>query len=359
MTPRSEARVADTLRTVVVGCGGISRSWFGSRAMQEDVEVVGLVDLDVAAAQALAAREELGDVVIGSDLAEVLAQCRPEAVFDLTVPAAHPTVTTTALEHGCHVLGEKPMAENLEDALAMVEAAKQAGRIYAVTQTRRWNPAIRRLRRFLDSGAIGRVHTLHADFFIAAHFGGFREQMAHVLLVDMAIHSFDQARMISGADPRNAICHEWNHPGSWYQHDASAVAIFEMSDEIVFSYRGNWAATGAQTEWNCSWRIFGTHGSACWDGRDAISAERLVDPAQPSSSAGGPLIRSIEAQDVPEYDEIDQRQNHDGAIAAFAKAISEGGEPETVCHDNIKSLAMVLAAVDSSERGERVSIQLG
>ena len=81
----------------------------------------------------------------------------------------------------------------------MVAAAQAAGKTYAVIQNRRYDPHIRRLRQFLDSGAIGDVTTVHCDFFIGAHFGGFRDHMQHVLLLDMAIHTFDAARLISGA----------------------------------------------------------------------------------------------------------------------------------------------------------------
>ena len=51
----------------------------------------------------------------------------------------------------------------------------------------------------------------------------------------MAIHTFDAARFLAGADPVSVICHEWNPPGSWYDHDASAVAVFELSGGILYT----------------------------------------------------------------------------------------------------------------------------
>ena len=80
----------------------------------------------------------------------------------------------------------------------------------------------------MQSGAVGPLTTVNCDFYIGAHFGGFRDRMEHVLLLDMAIHTFDQARFIMGADPVSVYCNEWNPAGSWYDHDASAIAIFEM-----------------------------------------------------------------------------------------------------------------------------------
>ena len=65
----------------------------------------------------------------------------------------------------------------------------------------------------------------------------------------MAIHTFDMARFISGADPVAVYCKEWNPSGSWYDHDASAIAIFEMTGGIVYTYRGSWCAEGLNTTW--------------------------------------------------------------------------------------------------------------
>ena len=68
-------------------------------------------------------------------------------------------------------------------------------------QNRRFDPIARALRDFLAEGHIGRVNTLHADFFVAPHFGGFRDTMEHILLRDMAVHTFGSARFLAGADP--------------------------------------------------------------------------------------------------------------------------------------------------------------
>ena len=60
------------------------------------------------------------------------------------------------------------------------------------------------------------------EFFKAPHFGGFREEMAHPLLVDMAIHAFDAARYLLGADPVSVYCEAFNPAWSWYAGDAAA-----------------------------------------------------------------------------------------------------------------------------------------
>lgn len=86
-----------------------------------------------------------------------------------------------------------------------------------------------------------RTHRHPLRLLLAPHFGGFREEMDNVLLLDMAIHTFDAARYVAGRKPLTVYCVERNPKGSWYRHGASANAIFEFSDDIVFSYRGSGA----------------------------------------------------------------------------------------------------------------------
>jgi predicted dehydrogenase len=336
------------LRAVVCGCGGISRAWIGPLGARGDVEVAGLVDLREESARRLAAESGLREAVVGTDFEGVLDQTRPDIVFDCTVPEAHAAVTLTALARGCHVFGEKPLADTMENAACMVAAARKAGRIYAVMQNRRYDPNVRALRRFVESGAIGPVTTVHCDFFIGAHFGGFRDRMRHVLLLDMAIHTFDAARLISGADPVSALCHEWNPPGSWYDHDASAVAVFEMTRAVVYSYRGSWCAEGRGTTWESSWRVIGEKGSVTWDGAREFRAQAVT--------GGTGFSQELKEAAVPLPDADGGLRGHAGAIDEFLRCVREGGAPETVGDDNIKSLAMVHAAVASAQEGRRVRI---
>ena len=67
------------------------------------------------------------------------------------------------------------------------------------------------------------------------------------LLLDMAIHQFDLARMMTGADPEHVYTVEYNPHGSWYRGDAAASCIFEMSNGVVFTFNGSWAAEGCAT----------------------------------------------------------------------------------------------------------------
>jgi len=340
--------IEKAVRAVLVGCGGISRAWLRAIQEMQDVNIVGLVDIVKDNAIARAREFGLENVFIGTDLSETLERTQPDAVFNCTIPEAHMEVTLEALQHGCHVLGEKPLADSMANAKKMVAAAEEAGKLFAVIQNRRYDPRIRRLRHLIESGTIGPITTVHSDFYIGAHFGGFRDHMEHVLLLDMAIHTFDAARFITGADPVAVFCKEWNPPGSWYDHDASAIAIFEMTDDIVYTYRGSWCSEGLNTSWESEWRIIGQKGSAKWDGAETIEAEVV--------KGTGTFISELERIEVPEYDPGEKIGGHAGVIREFVKCVQTDAIPETICTDNIKSLAMVFGAIESAQLNKPVSI---
>ena len=288
--------MTEPFRVLLVGCGGISREWLGATQRHPDLELVGLVDLSLGAAQTRAAEFGL-DVPLGTDLTAMLARTRPDVVFNCTVPGAHFAVTTAALEAGAHVFSEKPLASTLAEAEAMIAAAKASGKVLATMQNRRYDPTIRMLRDVLQGGVIGDVTTVYSDFFIGAHFGGFRDRMPHVLLKDMAIHTFDAARFLTGSRATSVYALEWNPAGSWYERDASAVALFELTGGVVYSYRGSWCAEGLATSWEGHWRVIGTKGTVIWD-KDGVRGEvvtkaELLDDVWSEEFDGDPNIVEV------------------------------------------------------------------
>ncbi len=336
------------IKTVLVGCGGISGAWLGPAKEIPELTMAGYVDIDEKAAKAKAAEWGPAGAPAGTDLGAMLRDVKPDVVFNCTTPEAHAASAIQALEAGCHVFVEKPLADSMENARAMNAAAKKAGKILAVMQNRRYQRNIRRLKRFLDSGALGRIGTVHSDFRIGAHFGGFRDKMRHVLLLDMAIHTFDAARFLMGQDPGSVVCREWNPPGSWYAHDASAAAVFEMRKGCVYTYRGSWCAEGLNTTWECDWHIIGEKGGVYWDGADKFAAQAVGEP--------GGFISKFKDLEVPALRGDEKDGGHGGAIREFVRCVLDGAVPETVSTDNIKSLAMVLGAIESSEKLEQTAI---
>jgi predicted dehydrogenase len=336
---------------VLVGCGAMSKAWLEAVRQVDDLTMVGLVDIDEDRARSRAAEFGLDGIAIGRNLDALLDQTKPDIVFDVVVPPARRDVALTAFRHGCHALTEKPLADNADNARAIIEAARAAGRLHAVIQNRRYLADPRRIRRFVESGAIGAPTSIHCDFFIAPHFGGFREEMNHVLLLDMAIHTFDAARYMVNGEPATVYCQEWEPNNSWYRQGSSAMAVFAMGRGIIFTYRGSWCADGLRTSWESAWRIVGERGSLSWDGFDDLRAEVKTDRREG-------LLDAAEPVEVPPLDPRDRVGGHLGVIQDFVAAVRDGIEPETRGTDNIKSLAMVFGAIDSAETGRRVPITI-
>ncbi|MDK8179257.1 Gfo/Idh/MocA family oxidoreductase [Paenibacillus sp. UMB4589-SE434] len=329
-------------RIVVAGCGQMSQKWVEYALQRQNVEIVGLVDVNPEASLHLAETYHL-KCGLYSDLREAIRRGGANIVMDVSIPAARRSVTGTALEAGCHVFSEKPMAATMREAVELMNLSKMTKKTYAIMQNRRYDKNIRGALQLLQTGVIGQMGMINADFFLGPRFGGFREQMASPLILDMAIHTFDQARLLTGATPKTVTCQEWNPDGSWYNGSANAVAIFEMDNGVRFSYRGSWCAQGFPTAWESSWRLIGSHGTLLWDGADHIEAEYM------DARNGSIQRRSGSAQPMV-------NEGHWGCLDEMFDALEEGRKPETDSSNNIYSTAMVFAAIQSSRIGQSVDI---
>ena len=340
--------VASVKRILVVGCGGISNPWFDALKANPRAKVAGLVDLRIETARAQAEKHQL-DAPVFDNLKAALKAVRPDAVLDLTIPDAHTPTTVTALKAGVPVLGEKPMASSMASARKMVAAAEASGLLYMVSQSRRYDAKHAAIRDALRSGALGDVTSLNCDFFLAAHFGGFRDEMDSPLILDMSIHHFDLCRFFSDLDPVAVYAHEYNPKGSWYKGDVAASVVFEMSGGAVFTYSGSWCSESNPTSWHGDWRIQGVKGAVVYAKDADPTAARVAPDATPGFSLKTePLAVPIPADFVAGFS---------GSLAEFLDALERGRAPQSECHDNIKSLAMVFAAIESSKKGKRVLVK--
>ncbi|MGN6206864.1 Gfo/Idh/MocA family protein [Humibacter sp.] len=315
------------LRVVLVGAGNMGRAWMRVLGESPDVALVGLVDLDTDLARRAAVEHGL-DVAVGPALAEVAAASSAQAVIDVTVPPAHHAVNTEALFLGLPVLCEKPIAPTVAETLSLIAAEEVSGQLLMTSQSRRYYPQLARLKA--AAATLGDIGFVTTEFFKAPHFGGFRDEMEHPLLVDMAIHAFDVARYLLEADPVSVDCRTFNPAWSWYRGDAAASATFVFAGGTRFTYTGSWCSPGLETSWNGSWRVSGARGSATWDGE----GEPRVEYADAFDS---------EASVVP-----DSRSEIAGALDEFVEALRTGATPSGDVHSNVYSLAMVEAAVRSA-----------
>lgn len=330
-------------RALLVGAGGMGQAWAKNLLANPRTEIAGWIDVVPGRAEEVAC--ELGvETFTGSHLRHGLETVTPDFVVDVTIPEAHCEVTVTSLDAGVPVLGEKPMAASMAEARQMVRASERAGKLYMVSQSRRYAGEIRAYRSLVQE-ELGGIGILNADFYIGAHFGGFRDEMESPLVLDMAIHTFDAARYISGADPVSVYAEEFNPSWSWYAGDVCATCLFEMSNGLRFTYRGSWCAEGLHTSWEADWRAVGPKGTALWDGSSSIRGE-VVEQTGEFHSKMRPVSRDV----------IKMPYGIASSLNEFLDALETGSTPNGECHDNIKSLAMVFGAMESSRLGKRVTI---
>jgi predicted dehydrogenase len=243
-------------------------------------------------------------------------------------------VNTEALLGGLPVLCEKPIAPTVSETFALIAAAELSGRLLMTSQSRRYYPALARLKDV--AATLGDIGIVTTEFFKAPRFGGFREEMDDPLLVDMAIHAFDVARYLLGVEATSVDCRSFNPSWSWFRGDAAASAHFEFEGGARYVYTGSWCSPGLETSWNGSWRISGEHGSAAWDGE----GEPVSDPASDAIRADASTAR-------PEIA---------GALDEFVGALRTGRTPSGEVHSNIHTITMVEAAVRSARTGRQVAL---
>lgn len=325
------------VRVVQVGAGGMGRAWLRTIAADPEVELVGLVDLDLDTARRALDEEGIpGEIALGTSVSEVAAEAGADAVVNVTVPVAHLPVNVEALAAGLPVLCEKPAAPTLGEAYRQAAVARCHGQLLMISQSRRYYAALDAARaRLADIGPVSRVSTRFAK---GPHFGGFREEMDHVLLVDMAIHQFDAARSLIGTAPLAVYCEEANPSWSWYAGAADAHAIFEFEGGTRYVFTGSWIARGEETSWNGAWVVDGEHGTVSWDGEGEVRLTRTG--AEP------------EALEIP----TGVPEEIAGSLREFVASLRSGEDPENTAAENLHSLAMVFAATRSAETGARVSI---
>ena len=156
----------------IIGCGRISSKHIAPLRRLAGVEIVGVCDLDEGRAQEAAQR--FGIRRAYRDAATMLREGRPDVVHVLTPPQSHKEVAIQAMEAGCHVLVEKPMALNLKEADEMIAAARRHRVTLGVCHNHLFDPALLKAREHVAGGRIGEVIAVETFWGI---FPGRREDL--------------------------------------------------------------------------------------------------------------------------------------------------------------------------------------
>ncbi|MEV6104957.1 Gfo/Idh/MocA family oxidoreductase [Streptomyces sp. NPDC051940] len=329
----------EPLTVVIAGAGFMGRHWALTLAADPRVRIAGVADADPVRAERLLGELGLTGAPADESLGRLLGRTRPDFLVNCTTPAAHQHTTFAALTRAIPVLSEKPMAATLAESEALTSAASAVGRLLMVSQNRRYEPGVVALRGALPRlGRLSSVSVAHrrdhrpVPYVLAA---------AEPLMEEMAIHLFDTVRALTGTEAESAYCETFRTPWSRYAGNDSALAQFRMSGGLRFSFSGCWTSRGDETAWSGSWRFTGEHGTALWDGLGA--PELRLDHKPP---ARVPCGRSD--AEFPGLAE---------ALDEFVTALRTGAPPQGECRDNLRSLAMVDAALASARTGTPVPVK--
>ncbi|MGE5272723.1 MAG: Gfo/Idh/MocA family protein [Verrucomicrobiota bacterium] len=333
---------------IQVGVGLWGRSWAELVARARGFRLAAVVDAGPEARRWAA--ESLG-VPTFTTLQRALDAVPAEVVLLISPPETHRPLAETAFAAGRHVVVEKPLASTMDDAVAIVEAARAAKKVAMVGQNYRFRRQSRTLGRLLAEGALGDLRALRIDFRrdlrsrrISPR--DWRGRMAHPLLLDMSIHHVDLLRSITGTDLVEVDARSWRVGDSPFAHDPSVAALLTLADGTPVSYTGTWSeALGRETSWNGDWELVGSAARATWTGgvNDALRGTVRLERYGSRSERPAP-------PPLPVLDRL-------AVLHEARRAIRDGVEPECSAADNLRTLAAVLALARSTELRAPVAVQ--
>ena len=171
-------------KIAVIGVGSMGRHHARIYSQLDNVELVGVADLNREAASTIASEYKTRAY---TDYKEMLRTEKPDAVSIAVPTIHHKDVALHAMDAGIHVLVEKPIAHTIGAAKAMEAKAREKGVKLMVGHIERFNPAVRELKKVIDSGALGEVKAMSAK-----RVGPFNNRITDVgVIVDVGVHDID------------------------------------------------------------------------------------------------------------------------------------------------------------------------
>lgn len=255
-----EPFTSSQLRHVVIGvAAGIFKSHRSGLALPP-VKLVGVSDINEEVGRQRA--DEL-DAPFYVDYRQMLAEAQPDVAIIITPPPLHAEIAIACLQAGCHVLVEKPIAIRIEDADAMVAAARANERLLGVVLQHRYRPEIRAARRLIQRGQLGKIErvemsavwTRPASYFQMASWRGTWSGEGGGVLINQASHNLDVLCFLCGLPQRVSA---WTR-NLLHQIEAedTAQAMLEWSDGAL----GSFHVSTAEADIKERIKIVGTRGT--------------------------------------------------------------------------------------------------
>jgi predicted dehydrogenase len=348
--------LARRLRYAVIGAGAGVLKAHRPALLSKDVELVALTDVNVGLGRRRA--EEFG-CDFYADHRDMLADKHPEVSVILAPQPFHARIAIDCLEAGSHVLVEKPMAVRLDDADAMVETARETGRLLAVSFQQRFRPEARAAKRLIEEGELGdvqRVNMTHywtrpAAYYETAPWRAVPAIEGGGLLMNQASHDLDLLCYLLGMPERvvawtDTILHD-------VEVEDTAQAMLRWSGGVFGSFYTSTA--GAGDEPNVV--IYGTAGRLrIFEGR--LEFERFkVDLKKYAATEPEPFGPPPDLEPV----EVELEAGLDGHLPVYQdlhQAILEGSPLMVDGAEGRRSLELANAMLYSNLVREEVSLPL-
>ena len=352
------------LRVGIIGTGTIAQmAHIPNYLKNRDVELIAIAepDADIRASVQAELETKTGHAVSAyPDAASLLAQAALDAVSIATPNRSHIDLAVQAIEAGCHVLLEKPMAFTRESADRLKAAAGKSDRVVMIGQSHRYRDDVAALKRFLDAGALGTVY--HAEARMIRRRGtptGWFTDLDWAgggPLMDIGVHALDLSWWLMGKPvPARVSGHltraigadhidfnrRWtakmphNQDNAIFTTEDFATALIRFEGGATLSLTVSWAINGPQDD-GLKVSIYGDRGGMTLAPATIYSSAHhvLTDTSLPVGP--GPLYQN----------EIDH----------FVECILENKTPLSPVADGHTVAKMLVAIADSAQRGEEVAV---
>jgi 1,5-anhydro-D-fructose reductase (1,5-anhydro-D-mannitol-forming) len=279
-----------------------------------------------------------------TSVAALLSDPAVDAVYISTTNELHKAQTLAAAAAGKHVLCEKPLALNVADARAMVNACERAGVVMATNHHLRNAASHRKIRELVQSGAIGTplyARVFHA-VYLPPHLQGWRLNNPSAgagVILDITVHDADTLRFILGAEPLEAMAFSQQAGMAQGGLEDGVMATLRFDNKVLAqvhdAFTVKFAGTGLE--------IHGSEGSII--GRDVMTQRPI----------GQVLLRNAqgETEVTLEHENLYAR-----GLRAFVDAMRGEGAPAATGEDGVRSLATALAVLESANTGRVSAVRI-
>ena len=335
------------LRWLILGAGGWGSNYVRATRAMRGVRVVGYADVNPKALRRIEA-DGIDATLLFDDALDAIKRTVPDVISCSIPNPARVPILLEAIKAAPAVIVDKPLAHTPADVRKIVAAATKSRARVCVAQDYRYKPGPQKVKALLDAGRPGRIANVTLQFirnasFIGETFYG-RLDGPTAIGLEMGIHHFDMMRWLLGTEPRAVEARSWRPAWGYGQADTTLQALLEFGDELRATYAADWASNADHTSWSGRWIMAGERADVLWDdAEDGTVDVRLVRKGTKGR---------VEQCFSPKA----KLYSMDLVIKAFAGAVKSGGPLPVPLEDNVKSIGLALAAVESCRRGKPIDV---